>query len=108
MLETLPTVVSGTVAQIVMFTSASSSLALSLFGSMPVHYGLALFGFGGIVTFATNWAATRTLGGKLRQVLSMLSIAAVITLSTFTMGLQASVRLVENPEAARAFGRLCE
>jgi len=107
-LGTPPTVVSGTVAQMVMFTSASSSLALSLFGSMPVHYGLALFGFGGTVTFATNWAATRTLGGKRRQVLSMLSIAAIITLSTLTMGLQASVRLVENPEAARAFGRLCE
>jgi uncharacterized membrane protein YfcA len=107
-LGTPPTVVSGTVAQMIQFTSASSSLALSVFGFMPKDYGPLLFVYGGVITFATDWAALRLLGRRRKQSVAMLSIALIITLSTFTMGLQAGVRLREDPAAAKAFGRLCE
>jgi len=107
-LGTPPTVVSGTVAQMILFTSASSSLALLVFGFMPKDYGPLLFAYGALITFVTNWATLRLLGRWRKQWVAMLSIALIITLSTFTMGLQAGVRLKEDPAAAKAFGRLCE
>lgn len=107
-LGTPPTVVSATVAQMVMFTSASSSLALLVLGFMPTDYGPLLFAYGGLITFVTNWAASHFLGRRRTQSVPMLSIALIITLSTITMGLQAGVRLSEDPAAAKKFGRLCD
>ena len=107
-LGTQPTVVSATVAQMIMFTSASSSLALLVLGFMPMDYGPLLFAYGGLITFVTDWAASHFLTRRRAQSVPMLSIALIITLSTFTMGLQAGVRLLEDPAAAKTFGHLCD
>ena len=107
-LGTPPTVTSATVAQMILFTSASSCLALAIFGQMPKDYAPVLFLFGMLITLATDWATARLLARRRKQSLAMLSIALVITLSTFTMGAQSAVRIVEDPRQAKAFGILCE
>lgn len=66
-----------------------------------------LFLFGTLITFATDWATSGLLARRRKQSLAMLSIALVITLSTFTMGAQSAVRIVEDPRRAKAFGTLC-
>ena len=59
-LGTPPTGVSATVAQMVMFPSASSSLALLVLGFMPMDYGLLLFAYGGLITCVTEEAVSYT------------------------------------------------
>lgn len=102
-----PTVVSSTVATMILFTSASSTLTLTVFGLMPIDYGLLLLAFGFLITFVTDWAAGRLLGRRRKQSLAMLSISTVITISTVTMALQAGVRIARDPGSAVEFGSLC-
>ncbi len=106
-LGTPPTVTSATVAMMILFTSATSTLTLTVFGLLPSDYGAVLFGFGLCITIVTDWTAGRLLGRRRKQSLAMLSIAAVITISTFTMALQAGVRIGHDPSSALEFGTLC-
>lgn len=106
-LGTPPTVVSATVAQMIFFTSATSTLTLTVFGLLPFDYGALLFAFGFCTTTVTDWAALRLFGKRRKQSLAMLSIATVISLSTVAMGLEAGVRIGQEPSSAVEFGTLC-
>jgi uncharacterized membrane protein YfcA len=106
-LGTPPTVVSATTAQMIVFTSATSTLTLTIFGLLPFDYGAVLFCFGFCITTVTDWAAARLLGRRRKQSLAMLSIATVITISTVTMALQAGVRIGRDPRGELEFGSLC-
>lgn len=106
-LQQPPTVVASTVAQMILFTSASSTLTLTVFGLTPLDYGLLLLLFGFLITLVTDGAAARLLGRRRKQSLAMLSISTVITISTVTMALQVGVRIARDPSSALEFGALC-
>lgn len=103
----LPAVAGGTVATMILFTSATSTLSLLVLGLMPKAYGIFFFVFGIVCSAVGGAAISKVLVKHKKQSVVVLSIGLIISVSVVTMGIQSALRLVENPATILNVGSLC-
>uniref|UniRef100_I2CPE9 Transmembrane protein TauE like protein n=1 Tax=Nannochloropsis gaditana (strain CCMP526) TaxID=1093141 RepID=I2CPE9_NANGC len=103
----LPPVAAASAATMILYTSASATVAFYVFGLIPGDYGLFFFFWGFLCTGVGQILLLRLLQHSHKQSLIVLSIGLVITLSAVMMSFQAVADYLENPDNVLRMSTLC-
>lgn len=103
----LPAVAAASAATMILYTSASATVAFAVFGLIPKEYGILMFIWGFIFTGFGQILVNHLLRKYKKESFVILSIGIVICVSAVLMAYQSIVNIVRDPKDAMHFSSLC-